>query len=321
MPESHTPSSNEEHPAWWEKPPEEPLPAEALAWVEQAIGPKARVRVLRSLTGGLVSSVHLLRVEGAGRDSEVVLRRFPGRHRWHETREFVRDEAAVLLVLEGTTLPAPMLIAADADGARSGGLPSLLMKRLPGEIDLAPEDSESWVQQMAEMLARIHRTQLTRRLAERPYSPRPTQPIAQWMHRPDLWQRALKVVQSPPPPVEACLMHGDYQHFNMLWQDGRLTGVVDWGSAATGCPDVDVAHCRLNLAVLFSAERAEGFRIAYEAAAGRRVEPWWDLAELLDYSPDWQQFIPLQVAGRVPVDTEGMTGRVEALIELTLNRL
>ena len=35
----------------------------------------------------------------------------------------------------------------------------------------------------------------------------------------------------------------------------------------------------------------------------------------------WRRFIPVQVAGRAPVDTAGMTSRVEDLLEATLGRL
>ena len=85
--------------------------------------------------------------------------------------------------------------------------------------------------------------------------------------------------------------------------------------------DVDVGHCRLNLAVLFSAEVAERFRLMYEAEAGRQVEPWWDVHQLLAYGDDWPAFIPLQVAGRAPLDVPGMTGRVEKLLADGLARL
>ena len=115
--------------------------------------------------------------------------------------------------------------------------------------------------------------------------------------------------------------HGDYQHFNVLWSRGRLSALVDWSSAGIAHPDVDVGHCRLNLAVLHSAEVAERFRHAYEAEAGRRVEPWWDVHQLLAYDDSWQDFIPVQVAGRAPVDVRGMTGRVEELLAMALARL
>jgi hypothetical protein len=96
---------------------------------------------------------------------------------------------------------------------------------------------------------------------------------------------------------------------------------VDWSAACVAPPDIDVGHCRLNLAVLHSAEAAEQFRQAYEAETGRGVEPWWDIDRLLSYSDSWQDFIPVQVAGQVQVDVRGMTGRVEELLAIALARL
>ena len=102
---------------------------------------------------------------------------------------------------------------------------------------------------------------------------------------------------------------------------GRLTGVVDWVSAAAGPPDLDAGHCRLNLAVLFGADWAERFRLAYEARVGRRIDPWWDLYALASYNDSWRRFIPVQVDGHIRVDAAGMTGRVEELLQATLRRL
>ena len=39
---------------------------------------------------------------------------------------------------------------------------------------------------------------------------------------------AAREAVSGPLVEEKVLVHGDYQHFNVLWIDGRLTGVVDW---------------------------------------------------------------------------------------------
>ncbi len=86
-------------------------------------------------------------------------------------------------------------------------------------------------------------------------------------------------------------------------------------------PELDVSHCRLNLTILYGWDRAEMFRQAYEAESGRRCDPWWDLRRLAGYDPDWQRFIPIQVAGRVPVDVAGMTRRVEEGLAATLARL
>ena len=97
--------------------------------------------------------------------------------------------------------------------------------------------------------------------------------------------------------------------------------MVDWATSCTGPADFDIGHCRLNLAVLFGADWAERLRLAYEAEAGRAIDPWWDLYAVTAYSDKWPRFIPVQVAGRAPVDTAGMTSRVEDLLEAVLGRL
>jgi hypothetical protein len=62
-------------------------------------------------------------------------------------------------------------------------------------------------------------------------------------------------------------------------------------------------------------------RLAYEAEAGRTVDRGWDLYAVTASRDEWRRFIPVQVAGRAPVDTAGMTSRVEDLLEATLGRL
>ena len=84
--------------------------------------------------------------------------------------------------------------------------------------------------------------------------------------------------------------------------------------AATGNRGSDVGHCRLNLAVLFEAETAADYLTMYERAAGVHVDRRADLRALLCFDPEWQRFIPRQVAGRAPLDLAGMPGRVAAAV-------
>jgi aminoglycoside phosphotransferase (APT) family kinase protein len=193
------------------------------------------------------------------------------------------------------------------------------MTRLPGYVHLMPRDRERWLQQMAQALARIH----TLDIAARPYqswrdssrlSPPPD------AARPPIWREAIALVAEECSPTRTTFIHRDYQHFNLLWSRERLTGVIDWVEASVGPPDVDVGHCRLNLTVLFSADVAERFRQIYEAEAGRQVDPWWDVHALLSYGPAWKTFLPIQIDGRAPLDADGMTARMEDLLERTLRR-
>ena len=268
----------------------------------------------RRLTGGIVAAVHRVTVEyESGRREVVVLRQY-------EQHGDVAREAEILGQLADAELLAPQLLAVSATGAEAGGRPAIVMTRLPGRADLAPADRDGWLGQIADMAVRIHHATVAAPEYERWIDPvELTVPAT--ATRPDLWRAMAGALVEPERPYQARFIHRDFQHFNLLWSRGRLTGVVDWGNAASGPPDIDVGHCRLNLAVLFDAESAERFRIAYEARAGRHVDPWWDLYALATYDDSWPEFIPIQVNGRARVDTAGMTGRVEDLIEATLRRL
>jgi aminoglycoside phosphotransferase (APT) family kinase protein len=286
--------------------------AEALAWVERELG--VRVVGLRRMTGGIIAAVHRLTVEHlpSGRRDVVVLRQY-------EHGEVGR-EAGILRQVDGAGLPAPRLLATSIAGAEAGGHASVLMTLLPGRADLAPADQGRWLGQIADAAARIHDAAVTAPAFDRQVDPwRLAVPAA--ASRPALWRALARVLGERASPCQPRFIHGDFQHFNLLWSRGRLTGVVDWDAAASGPPDIDTGHCRLNLAVLFGADWAERFRLAYEASAGRRVDPWWDLHALASYGDLWPQFIPVQVDGRARVDVAGMTGRVEELLQAALRRL
>ena len=290
-----------------------------LDWVERVAG--ARVVAWRRLTGGLSSVVHRLTIEhgGHGGPREVlVLRRYE--HADGGTAALIRDEASTLRAVHDAGLPAPEPIAADPDGRESDGHPAILITRLPGRPDLTPADPERWLRQLAAMAARIHEV----RAPAPPFRGRidaATLVVPASATRPALWESAFDILRQPAPEPATCFIHHDFQHFNLLWQRGRLTGVVDWAEACTGPADYDTGHCRLNLAVLFGADWAERMRLAYEAETGRAVDPWWDLYAIAAYGDAWPSFIPIQVAGRAPVDTTGMTARVEDLLKATLHRL
>ncbi len=51
------------------------------------------------------------------------------------------------------------------------------------------------------------------------------------------WDAALEAPQWDGPPV---WIHGDLLPANLLVRDGRLTGVIDWGSVGVGDPAVDM---------------------------------------------------------------------------------
>jgi aminoglycoside phosphotransferase (APT) family kinase protein len=274
------------------------------------VHPRAKVVAVRRLKGGITASVHALRVEHPGGTRTVVARRWVGHD---DGPEEVRREARVLEQLQ---VPwAPELLGCDVDG-RFGDAPAVVMSRLPGRVVLADDDDH--LRGLARALPPIHALPV----AAPPYrSWAAQQPeVPAWAGRPDLWQEAFRLQAEPAPAADACFVHRDFQHFNVLWSRGRVSGVVDWVWASRGSPDVDVAHERLNLALLHSVAAAERFRAAYSAEAGRETDPWWDVHELVSYLPGWGHYLPEQVQAQLPVDLRGMPERVEDLLAAALRR-
>lgn len=294
-------------------------PPEVLAWIEREVGGRRRVANVRRMKGGVASVVHRVRLVRGADQRDVVLRWWPNEGDWHA--DAVRAEAAILTNLEQADIgvTTPRLLAVSAEGEGTGGRAVLLMDRLPGRVHLRPRDPHHWLRQVARTATRIHSAGV-----EAPeYQPwsefEEARPPGD-SQRPDLWRAAFSQMGAEAPAYVPAFVHRDYQHFNLLWVGEALSGVLDWSGACTGPADIDLGHCRLNLAVLFSAEWADDLLKMYESESGRSVDPWWDLCELLVYGDWWQGLIPAQVAGRVPVDVKGMTARVEAVIEAVLRR-
>ena len=289
-----------------------------LLWAARSLGDGARVIRCRRLTGGITSAVHSLTVEdAAGSSHHLVLKQWTSEQVIGAADPRIEREAVLLRYLEGSGLPAPALVA-ESRPEETDGRPALLMTKVPGTVNLTPKDPSRWLSEMAVTLTHIHCLDIHAPTSE-PWTPTPEFEIPTWSHRPGLWDQAGRVL-ADPPPESTTFIHGDYQHFNLLWTRGRLTGVIDWTLAGMGHPDRDVGHCRLNLAVLHSPAWAADFAARYQIESGRRIERWWDIYELYQYSQHWRQFIPIQVGRRTPVDVDGMNGRVEQLLADALAR-
>lgn len=99
-----------------------------------------------------------------------------------------------------------------------------------------------------------------------------------------------------PPPVTPRFVHGDFRLGNLMFEHGRLTGVLDWELAHLGDPHEDLAFGCMTV-WRFSRPDRPGYGLttveelarAYEAAGGGRFDPdrfrfwtiyrtfWWAL--------------------------------------------
>ncbi|WP_235941312.1 phosphotransferase family protein [Paenibacillus puerhi] len=263
---------------------EEELSERMLAWVIAHTSPGGVVRSFRRLYGGISSIVHSVTLQEGDRVTECVLRQFDNADWLRKEPDLARHEAHSLQWAALADVQTPQVIAWDETGSQSG-TPALLMTKLEGEVVLKPGNMESWVKELARVLARIHQvsgdgfpwTYFS-------YRDRSSLELPGWTACPQVWQAALDIVKGPRPDFKPCLIHRDYHPTNVLWEGSRVSGVVDWVNACRGPAGADVGHCRVNLAQLFGVETADLFLSAYRAYAGEAFsyDPYWDLVSVMD---------------------------------------
>ncbi len=95
--------------------------------------------------------------------------------------------------------------------------------------------------------------------------------------------------------------------------------VVDWVNACVGPLPVDVAHCRVNLAVVYGPETAEDFRHEWNRLSGDSYDPAWDLVTVLSWLP-LEPYPPWRAAS-VTVSRGTMQPRLDALSRQSLHEL
>jgi aminoglycoside phosphotransferase (APT) family kinase protein len=262
------------------------LPQAALDWASSHLG--SPIESASVLTGGVASQMHLLRTSSG---QEAVLRRLTFEP-WRRFADgLLRREYDVQGMLQASEVPAPAPIAVDPDGSEVGD-PALLMSRLPGRVDLVRADRD-YLSELAVVLVRLHRFRPPANRWPREYQSwafESKRLVPPWSSDDALYLEAFKRLGEEPPAYRPTFLHRDYYPANVLWEDGVLSGVVDWVETSTGPADLDVAHCASNLAGLHGAEVARAFRQAYVDAGGMLEEDedasrYWQLLDLVGFLP------------------------------------
>ena len=181
-------------------------------------------------------------VERGGTSRELVLR-VHDRAWFTDEPEALAREVVALTRLDGTDIPAPRLMGwSERDPA------AVLMSRVPGAPELTLPDPGA----VRALLDRLHALPPDG-LSEwsyRGYHEDVVLVRPAWWHDAAIWERAVRQTETNRPEADAVVIHRDFHPGNILWAEGRLSGVVDWVSACVGPAAFDVSHLRVNLAVL-----------------------------------------------------------------------
>ncbi len=250
----------------------------ALAWVESVAGP---VTAARELVGGMTSVMVALSTASG---EELVLRLMT-REPWRRHgAALTAREREIQEMLEAADVPAPRTRALDAEGLACG-FPAHLMTLLPGQIEPDRVDDES-LDHLAGVLAGIHQVSPT--IEVRTYESwawEAKHVVPAWSADPDLWEVAFALLRTDPPDFEPRFLHRDFQANNVLWSQGRISGVVDWVETSIGPAWLDVAHCCTNIAFRHGSDRADAFADSYVARTGVASEPYFDVMDIVGFLP------------------------------------
>jgi aminoglycoside phosphotransferase (APT) family kinase protein len=254
----------------------------------------------------------------------VVLRRFTDEKWVQREPDLAVRESACLQHAKRAGLPVPATIAVDARG-EDCGVPATLVEKIDGAVVLEAADRRRWLQGLAESAAKIHRVEASGfRWKYRRYNDGERLSVPAWSKKQNAWRRAIEIVQSVAPSYRECFIHRDYHPSNVLWQNGAVSGVVDWVNGCRGPAGIDVAWCRHNLANLHGVGMADEFLSAYIEAAGAEFDyiPYWDLMSVVELLPGPPtMYEGWRAAGLPSISIATMRERVDDYVASVIERL
>lgn len=290
-----------------------------LARLASALPVTEPLRVVRRLRGGIASATHLL----AAGDAQFVLKRYPSRP------ELVEAEWRGLVIANDAALPVPAAIAVDSAGEWFES-PALVMSRIAGRGDLAPRNTDSYVEDVSEVLARVHAVPVESAVGLRTLEPSSRaldEEVPEGLlPRNTLMQvrEAIAVLPEIAAGEAKTFCHGDCHPGNLLWRRGRLTGLIDWSHACTGFRWWEMASMRLELALFTDWDVAAEVQRRYEARVGlhSQDQALWDLFSVHAahrWAHAWLE--GYQEQGRTDLDVDQLAVRLTRIAQLVLASL
>jgi homoserine kinase type II len=214
-----------------------PLSHNQLATVLDGYG--YRLLAFRAASHGIENSTFLIEAEdGHQQPAPLVLTVF-------ETLDHnaLTPYLALLghLAKQALPVPAPLQNHDGHDQITVAGKPAVLMPRLPGEHDFAVDLDRC--RQVGALLARLHQCD-TAPLQTLPDERQRLERLATHLHQlPDEHREGATALLSDwqARPTGTTLIHGDLFRDNLLWQQGRISALLDFYNACLDYPEYDLA--------------------------------------------------------------------------------
>ena len=204
---------------------------------------------LTQMQGGYETCSFRFQLDGApdGFSGPLVLRLYPAMYGAYDAEW----GSAVQNLLADQGYPVARVPLTCTDASILGGA-FYLMEFLPGELMIgAPyETIPGLLGQAHAHLHGLDPAPLVRALEEGGFDPRHYRiegRLARLQEQADAYPWLAEAVawllrNQPPEPEQLCVCHGDFHPLNLLVQEGRVTGVLDWPGFLIADPALDVAN-------------------------------------------------------------------------------
>ncbi|MNN02825.1 homoserine kinase [compost metagenome] len=264
-----------------------------IEWIKQQVAGSVQVIHIHPLKGGISSAVYAVHIQIDGETIHWVMRQYTDKEWLSKEPDLAVFESEALQAARTAGISSPKWIAADFRGDYCGH-PTVLMSKVPGEVDLRPKQMDGWISKLAEALANLHsagsKTKTSLGRGYRTYNQISDLKAPDWSSCPSAWERIISILKDPEsiPTYTPKLIHRDYHPANVLWNQGKVSAVVDWVNACMGPAGIDTGHCRLNLVQLYGVQAADDFLAAYLKAPGgchEAANPYWDMLSLIEILP------------------------------------
>jgi aminoglycoside phosphotransferase (APT) family kinase protein len=220
-------------------------------------------RELTRLQGGFDTDTYSFAIENAPAEfpQKLVLRHFRGKG--ESTRVTLESTIQSAAHSAGHAVPN---VPIDSSGHLLNDRPFLLMELLPGAALGSLIDDESLLRQlpgiMANLQAGLHKIDtsgLRQLLTSTGVNVETLTPmsmltrisrIAEIADERELSDIHIWLIENTPDPPEfPTLCHGDFHPNNILYGEGKITGLIDWSNLAFAHAEFDIAITRLTLSI------------------------------------------------------------------------
>jgi aminoglycoside phosphotransferase (APT) family kinase protein len=271
----------------------------------------------------------LLYSDALGSRERLVVRQTSNRDEGSAARAKREFTTMSLLRDAGVPVPNPKLL--DADGTMLG-TPSIVMSHA-GQAVMQPNDRAGWLRGLADAMRKLHSVTPAgfnlshlQHFGQEAIADEIGEGLRPKSARDPLARQALNALSKHLSRVEwqePCLLHMDFWPANVLWQDGRVSAIIDWSPAKVGDRRLDVAQCRIEVMLLSGVDAAQQLLDAYESDLGGHLSDLWFFDLFLGLRPlahfeEW--WLPAYVDLGIEISPEIVDERMREFMSGVLSR-